>query len=101
MAGVPPAALAHPPFHRHGVRVQRVLAAAEPRRRYHREPVPCPDGMSVLELPVATSSDWKISMVGWMYALFFVFLGSSAAVFGRWLEHVGPRKAGVVAAARG
>jgi MFS family permease len=33
-----------------------------------------------------------------MYTLFFVFLGSSAAVFGRWLEHAGPRKAGVVAA---
>jgi MFS family permease len=33
-----------------------------------------------------------------MYTMFFVFLGSSAAVFGRWLEHAGPRKAGVVAA---
>src|SRR5688500_12840385 len=62
------------------------------------EPVPCPDGMSFFELLVATSCDWKISMLGWMYTLFFVFLGSSAAVFGRWLEHAGPRKAGVVAA---
>ena len=33
-----------------------------------------------------------------MFTLFFVFLGSSAAVFGSWLERVGPRKAGVVAA---
>jgi MFS family permease len=33
-----------------------------------------------------------------MYTLFFVFLGSSAAVFGRWLEREGPCKAGVVAA---
>jgi MFS family permease len=62
------------------------------------EPVPCPDGMSFFELLVATSCDWKISMLGWMYTLFFVFLGSSAAVFGRWLERAGPRKAGVVAA---
>jgi MFS family permease len=62
------------------------------------EPVPCPDGMNFFELLVATSCDWKISMLGWMYTLFFVFLGSSAAVFGRWLEHAGPRKAGVVAA---
>jgi MFS family permease len=62
------------------------------------EPVPCSEGMSFLELLVATSCDWKISMLGWMYTLFFVFLGSSAAVFGRWLEHAGPRKAGVVAA---
>ena len=27
--------------------------------------------------------DWKISMLGWMYTLFFVFLGSSAAHLGR------------------
>ena len=38
--------------------------------------------------------DWQISTLGWMYTLFFVFLGSSAAVFGRWLERAGPRKAG-------
>ena len=46
----------------------------------------------------STSCDWKISMLGWMYSLFFVFLGLSAALFGGWLEHAGPRKAGVVAA---
>ncbi len=62
------------------------------------EPVPCPNGMGFFELMVATSCDWTISMLGWMYTLFFVFLGSSAAIFGRWLEHAGPRKAGVVAA---
>ena len=33
-----------------------------------------------------------------MYTLFFVFLGSSAALWGGWLERAGPRKAGVVAA---
>ena len=37
-------------------------------------------------------------MLSVMFTLFFVFLGSSAAVFGGWLERVGPRKAGVVAA---
>ena len=62
------------------------------------EPVPCPAGMSFFETLTATNCDWKISTLGWMYTLFFVFLGSSAAVFGRWLEHAGPRKAGVVAA---
>jgi MFS family permease len=46
----------------------------------------------------ATSCDWKISMLGWMYSMFFVFLGLSAALFGGWLEHAGPRKAGVVSA---
>ncbi len=45
-----------------------------------------------------TTCDWKISTLGWMYTLFFVFLGSSAAIWGGWLERVGPRKAGIVAA---
>ncbi len=62
------------------------------------EPVACPASMSFLQTLTATTCDWKISTLGWMYTLFFVFLGSSAAVFGRWLEHAGPRKAGVVAA---
>ena len=62
------------------------------------EPVPCPEAMSFFQRLVATTCDWQISTLGWMYTLFFVFLGSSAAVFGRWLEHAGPRKAGVVAA---
>src|SRR5205807_2419634 len=46
----------------------------------------------------AAPGDWKRSTLGWMFTLFFVFLGSSAALFGRWLERVGPRRAGVVAA---
>jgi MFS family permease len=33
-----------------------------------------------------------------MYTLFFIFLGSSAAIWGTWLEHAGPRKAGFVSA---
>jgi MFS family permease len=45
-----------------------------------------------------TGCDWKISTLGWMYTLFFVFLGSSAALWGGWLEHVGPRKAAVISA---
>jgi len=60
--------------------------------------VPCPESMSFFQGIVARNCDWKISMLGWMFTLFFVFLGSSAALFGRWLEHAGPRKAGVVAA---
>lgn len=63
-------------------------------------------GFSVFWLPLSRAigitqsvpGDWKISTLGWMYTLFFVFLGSSAAVFGRWVERNGPRKAGVVAA---
>ena len=45
-----------------------------------------------------TTCDWKVADLGWMYTLFFVLLGSSAAMFGGWLEKAGPRKAGFVAA---
>ncbi len=63
-------------------------------------------GFSVFWLPLSraigitepAANDWKISTLGWMYTLFFVMLGSSAALFGEWVEREGPRKAGVVAA---
>jgi MFS family permease len=57
----------------------------------------CDDLTLVSEL-FTTTCDWRISSLGWMYTLFFVFLGSSAAIWGGWLERSGPRKAGVVAA---
>jgi MFS family permease len=60
--------------------------------------VACPADMSFLTRAFATTCDWKISELGWMYTLFFVFLGAAAAVWGGWLERVGPRKAGFVAA---
>jgi len=62
-----------------------------------QQSVSCPN-MSLVGALVTTSCDWRIADLGWMYTLFFVFLGCSAAVFGGWLEHAGPRKAGVVAA---
>jgi MFS family permease len=57
----------------------------------------CPDISIVGEL-FTTTCDWRVSSLGWMYTLFFVVLGSSAAIWGGWLERAGPRKAGVVAA---
>jgi len=60
--------------------------------------VACPAGASILNALFTTSCDWKISELGWMYTLFFVVLGSAAAMWGGWLERAGPRKAGVVAA---
>jgi MFS family permease len=60
--------------------------------------VACPKDMGFFAEIFATGCDWKISMLGWMYTLFFVFLGSSAALWGGWLEKAGPRKAGVVSA---
>jgi len=59
--------------------------------------VACPD-LTLLSALFTTTCDWRIADLGWMYTLFFVFLGSSAALWGGWLERVGPRKAGVVAA---
>ena len=46
----------------------------------------------------ATDCDWTQFDLGWMFTLFFVLLGTSAAIWGGWLERVGPRKAGGVAA---
>src|SRR5258707_4263520 len=60
-------------------------------------PKACPD-MSLVEELFTTSCDWKVASMGWMFTLFFVALGVSAAIWGGWLERVGPRKAGFVAA---
>src|SRR5256714_10558554 len=57
----------------------------------------CPDMTLVHEL-FTTTCDWKIASLGWMFTLFFVVLGVSAAIWGGWLERAGPRKAGFVAA---
>lgn len=46
----------------------------------------------------ATDCNWTQFDLGWMYTLFFVLLGCSAALFGGWLEREGPRKAGLAAA---
>jgi len=63
-----------------------------------KEAIKCgPDVGFFQELFVSTC-DWKVSTLGWMYTLFFVFLGCAAAIWGGWLERAGPRKAGVVSA---
>jgi MFS family permease len=58
----------------------------------------CPKDMGLFAELFTSTCDWKISTMGWMYTLFFVLLGSSAALWGGWLERAGPRKAGVVSA---
>lgn len=60
--------------------------------------VACAPDIGFFEQIFASNCDWQISMLGWIYTLFFVFLGCSAAIWGGWLEHAGPRKAGVVSA---
>jgi MFS family permease len=61
------------------------------------QPVACPD-LTLVSALVTTTCDWRVADLGWIYTLFFVLLGSSAAIWGGWLERVGPRKAGFVSA---
>jgi MFS family permease len=60
-------------------------------------PKACPD-ISLWNELFTTTCDWKVASMGWMFTLFFVVLGVSAAIWGGWLERAGPRKAGAVAA---
>jgi len=60
---------------------------------------------SVFNLPLsqllggsAAADNWKLSTIGWVFSIAIVFLGLSAAVFGAWLERVGPRHAMFIAA---
>jgi MFS family permease len=56
---------------------------------------------SVFNIPLSRSigitasaaDDWSLSTIGWVFSIAIVFLGVSAALFGTWLERVGPRKA--------
>ena len=42
--------------------------------------------------------DWEQTQLAWIFSIAIVFLGLSAAVFGKWLERAGPRKAMFMAA---
>jgi MFS family permease len=61
---------------------------------------------SVFNLPMSkligitksTPDDWKLTDLGWIFSIAIVFLGVSAAVFGRWVEEGGPRRAMFAAA---
>lgn len=44
------------------------------------------------------ADDWSLGSVVWIFSVAIVFLGLSAAVAGKWLERVGPRLVGIVAA---
>jgi MFS family permease len=52
----------------------------------------------LIGLSHSAPDDWDLKQVGWIFSLAIVFLGSSAAVFGRWVERVGPRKSMFMAA---
>src|SRR5271163_1674092 len=52
----------------------------------------------LIGLTQSAPGDWNLKELGWIFSIAIVFLGSSAAVFGRWVERVGPRKSMFVAA---
>src|SRR5499427_6059789 len=62
--------------------------------------------LSVFNLPMtkligitqSAPGDWKLTELGWIFSIAMVFLGGSAAVFGRWVEEGGPRRAMFTAA---
>jgi MFS family permease len=47
----------------------------------------------LLGISKSAPDDWKLTDVGWIFSIAIVFLGASAAVFGRWVEEGGPRRA--------
>jgi MFS family permease len=51
-----------------------------------------------LGVVTAAADDWTIKQTNFTYTLAIVFLGLSAAFGGKWMEKVGPRKVGTVAA---
>jgi MFS family permease len=61
---------------------------------------------SVFNLPMtkligiteSAPDDWKLTELGWIFSLAIFFLGVSSAVFGRWVEEGGPRRAMFTAA---
>ena len=52
-----------------------------------------------LGVVVPAAGDWSLTEVVWIFSVAIACLGLAAAFAGRWLEEVGPRLVGVVAAA--
>ena len=52
----------------------------------------------LLGITQSTPDDWKLTDLGWIFSLAIFFLGTSAALLGRWVEEGGPRRAMFTAA---
>ncbi|HMP86554.1 MAG TPA: hypothetical protein PKE63_04710, partial [Lacibacter sp.] len=52
----------------------------------------------LIGITAPAAADWKLTQLGWIFSIALFFLGASAALFGKWMERVGPRKAMLVAA---
>jgi MFS family permease len=57
-----------------------------------------PSLMRVFGVATPAADDWSQSNVVWIFSVAIVFLGLAASIAGKWLEDVGPRMVGVVAA---
>ncbi len=47
----------------------------------------------IIGITESAVNDWPLTTLGWIFSIALFMLGASAAVFGKWLERVGPRKA--------
>ena len=52
----------------------------------------------IIGVTYSDPSDWQLTTIGWIFSIAIVFLGLSAALFGKWLEREGPRKAMFISA---
>jgi MFS family permease len=52
----------------------------------------------LIGITASAPSDWTQAQVGWTFSIAIAILGLSAAIFGHWVERVGPRKSMFVAA---
>jgi MFS family permease len=55
-------------------------------------------GISFSDELFTTTCNWTVPSVTHIFEIFIAVLGISAAIWGGWLEHAGPRKAGFIAA---
>jgi MFS family permease len=47
----------------------------------------------LIGIDAPAGGDWELTTLGWIFSIALFTLGASAAIFGQWLERVGPRKA--------
>lgn len=54
--------------------------------------------IGLMQALTTTTCNWSVAQVTYVFGIFIAMLGVSAAIWGAWLEHAGPRKAGCIAA---
>ena len=54
--------------------------------------------VKILGVVTSSGDDWNLGQVVWIFSVAIVSLGLAAAYAGKWLEEVGPRMVGFVAA---